>query len=85
MQLVVLEDFITLCDSTYRVESVIYVECIYFVSIKIIGSDRSMYSSSLPNAGVTFLFIRAMFNRHKNLWGKIYEEFYVFILNVVIV
>jgi len=70
MQLVVQEDFVILCDSTYRAESVIYVECIYFVSIKINGSDRSIYRWSLPNAGVTFPFIRTMFNRQKNLLEK---------------
>ena len=44
MQLVALEDFITLCNIIYRAESVIYDECMYFVSIKMNGSDRSVYS-----------------------------------------
>jgi len=43
MQLVVLEGFITLCDIAYRSESMVYVECMYFVSIKINGSERSVY------------------------------------------
>jgi hypothetical protein len=78
MQLVVLEDFIPLFDSTYRAESVIYVECIYFVSIKINGSERSVYRWSLPNAGVKFLFMSTMFNRHKNPWAKCHMMSFIY-------